>query len=100
MLEKNDRDDLSNNVIGYRRFEALWTGQHNDEEYKWINRMERIFQGLDLRVDYRTDSRIAQLSRLYTHVYALLVELYNIDGGEKPTTADKLSKIPREVSRP
>jgi len=97
MVGKNEPDGSSCRVIGYRQFEEIWDGSADGEGKRWIGRAERIFQGLDLRADHRTDSRIAQLRRVYTQVYKLRQELYEMEGSSKPTTPSKFRKILPEV---
>lgn len=97
MTEKNDDNGSSYRIIGYKQFEKFWNGPPDSEEKRWIARAERIFQGLDLRVDHSTDSRIAQLRRVYTAVYGLLKELYNMEGESKPISPDRYNKILPEV---
>jgi hypothetical protein len=97
MVEKYETHASSYRVIGYRQFEGIWDASGESEEKRWIGRAERIFQGLDLRADHRTDSRIAQLRRVYIHVYKLRQEMYDMVGGSKPTTPSRFRKIPPDV---
>lgn len=97
MVERNEGNDLSHRVMGYRQFEKIMDEVDQNEERKWLAKAERIFQGLDLRADRGTDARIHQLKRLYGHVYKLMTVLNDLDEKNRPMKPDRLRNIPSAI---
>lgn len=97
MIIKPENGDSSYQVIGYKPFEATWDAPVTDEGKKWARRAEKIFHGLDLRVDHSTDSRIQQLDNVYISTYNLLKELFYMEIGDKPVSLEDFRKIPSKI---
>jgi hypothetical protein len=97
MVERSEGGELSHEVIGYRQFEKMMTEPASSEERTWIAKAERLFEGLDLRAEHQTDSRILQLRRLYMQVYNLLEVLYNLDEKNRPVEPAWFRKIAKSV---
>lgn len=99
MLTKSQNNDGPKyEVIGYGKFEEMWSRDKATEEKKWLLRAEQIFENLDLRLDDDSDSRIPQISRLYISIYNLLKELYLTDVGIKPIKPNEFSRIPQSIN--
>lgn len=86
------------NVISFRNFENKWDKfKSNQKSDIWLERVEKIFENLDLRVDQNSDSRIDQLKRVYNSVYKLLKKLHNLRLNESPISENAFASLPNVV---
>jgi hypothetical protein len=92
------KDDKTYKVISFKVFEKMWSLKDNSEEKQWLNRAEKIFDGLDLKVDKKADSRIDQLKHIYSNSYNLLFQLFNIKVGVEPINKEVFYKLQKDLN--
>lgn len=66
-------------VIGYRRFEALFE-DGTEEEQRWLNRLARVLVDLDVAGEPRFDARIQQLRNTLVATAKILISLEEARG--------------------
>ncbi|WP_298566049.1 hypothetical protein [uncultured Aliiroseovarius sp.] len=78
-------------VLGFREFEALL---HSDEEetQRWMSRLVRVFDRLDISGADRFDARVQMLERTFLATIDLLVALTEIDKGRSTYTSNSVQE--------
>ncbi len=98
MLTKLDGTARRYDVIGYGKFEEMLK-DGNEIEKKWIKKISRLFENLDVSIDDRFDARVSQMKFLFASLLNLINVFDSIDTGQRTITKgsiDKLLKFEKE----
>ena len=83
-------------VVGYREFENLYKGG-DEEQKRWISRVEAIFNDLDTTANDRYDVRLEQLRNTIQATADLLLSLAEAEGHLKIFLANTLD-LAKQIS--
>jgi len=88
-------------VIGFSEFEDLFIKHLNkdEEDNRWLERIVRLFQDLQVSRDNKFDARVQQLRNICSAGVALVEVLSEVDEGLRPTREkewDEVKKFDRD----
>lgn len=93
MLKKAEKDSFRKyEVIGYKEFEALCFA-NDTEAKKWLKRVEKLFNNLDISVENRFDGRIELLRKTYNSTYLLLKAFSDVHPGPVNISKSALEQL-------
>ncbi|MBD3192581.1 MAG: hypothetical protein GF308_18215 [Candidatus Heimdallarchaeota archaeon] len=94
MLVKIENSPRRYDVIGYGEFEELF------EKNKWIKKVSKLFDNLNVEIDDRMDARVGQLKRVYKAAVGIM-EAFNDSNINQETipenSLNKLTKFANEL---
>lgn len=96
LMLKRSEDGIYS-TLSFKDFEKKWDKYKNGANNIWLQRVEKIFENLDLRVDVNSDSRIGQLKRVYDNAYTLMDKLYNINSKGSPINESAFKSVPVRI---
>lgn len=77
-------------VVGYREFERLLESG-NEEQRKWLDRLGRLFEDLDMSRSPAEDARVESVRALYRACGEIILAVHKLDGRRSPVD-DALKK--------
>jgi len=88
MLKSLENSLRRYDLIGYGEFEELFYSEN-----KWLLRLKRLFDNLNVEIDDRFDARVGQLKRLYKASIAILIAFNQFNEKQETISRESINKL-------